>query len=392
MVTLSNVTTAEIPADVGSLAEIEKTISSIFALRGGNLAVAPGTLSKRRGAFLDPALLQAIITWARLSPTGKLRLGHQGHLAASKALEESCDYAVGIGALAVAPEIVAAGEVTSRSAALKPATGRMEAAYEGDFSALQRGRSADLIAVGGAARQYLSPLFARSNPAVVKDKFGLKATVRGLALQAHPNADELLSDSTYSALATLTHELFENTQEHAGADIQLQPYRRHIEAMFVSWMSLSDSVARADFFGNATLRDYWASIAGGQSPRQQPAGLCISFVDSGPGMAARLLGKEYASMSDAEERHALLECLKIHVSTKPSRAAGGGLSEVLTELSALDALVRIRSGRLSIFKCFAPGVRRETLVDGFENWFDNDRALARVAGTLVSIFIPLPRL
>lgn len=384
----------DIPSSSNSLTEIEGEISAIHARRGSNLnlLISPGTLSKRRGAFHDAAMLQALITWARLSSDGQLKLTSRNQQTSKEdLLTESCEYSVGVAVLAMAPHIFVDGVEASRSESLKPALHRMDHAFEGNFEMLLKGRCVDLLCVSGANRQYLRPLFSRPEPTFVRDKFSLKATVRGLAVQAHPRAVDFLDENVLLALATLLHELFENTQDHAIKDLKEIPYRRHVEGLLVSWLHLTEDLVRDDFFQNSRLRDYWATLASIQKNREAVSGICFSFIDSGPGMAARLLGKDHFLMSKEEEREALLSCLRIRSTTKVEQGTGGGLTEVLTELKELHGLVRIRSGRLAIYKAFAPGLESLEPHEGFDNWFEEKKELGAVAGTVVSIFIPLPK-
>lgn len=389
MVTFSN--QIDFTSSESSLYELEAELTKIHGARGWDLSVSPALLSKRRGAFHDAAVLQVLITWARLSPSSRLKLSSRNQgVAMERMLEESCDYAVGIAALAIAPTILVDGLEIPRSTSLASASTRMDNAFEGKYDELVKGRCVDLLCVSGAKRQFIKPLFAGPSADRLKDKYSLKTTVRGLAMKAHPRAAEFLSDSVISALATLTHELFENTQDHATSNLDRVPYRRHVEGLFVSNVSWSDSAASSDFFSNAPLRDYWATLADLQSTsRDGISGICFSFIDSGPGMAARMSGKEHFRMEIDEERKSLLSCLNMRATTKAESSAGGGLTEVLTELSELNGLVRIRSGRLSIFKVFAPGTAPQLPHEGFQNWFESQASLAAVAGTLISIFIPL---
>jgi hypothetical protein len=270
------------------------------------------------------------------------------------------------------------------------AKSRIEAAYQGDYSSLLRGRTIDLLSVSGASRQYLKPLFSGPSPRMVKDKFDLKSTIRGLAMRAAPSSTDL-DESTLSSLATLTHELFENTQDHAIADEHGQVYRRHVELLNVGWIASSDEDAKGDFYGNATLLAYWQAISAGQTRREKVSGFCFNFLDSGPGMASRLLGKPLSQMTADEEATALRQCLKMHLTSKSTHATGLGLNAVLAEVAQAAGFIRIRSGRQAIFKCFLPGETGELQNFDFENWFGSQRELRRVAGTLISVFIPLPR-
>ena len=299
MVTYTN--QFDIPSSCNSLAEIELAIGSIHANRGASLVISPSTLAKRRGVFHDAALLQALITWVRLSPDAQLKISSRNQgLTKETLLVESCDYSVGIAALALASSISVDGFETQRVDALAPAYQRIDHAFEGKFDQLTKGRCVDLLCVSGAQRQFIKPLFSRPNRDAVKDKYSLKPTVRGLAIQAHPRASEFLSESVVLALSTLTHELFENTQDHATTDLRGQPYRRHVEGMLVSWLRLTDDLVKEDFFRNKQLRDYWATLASSQTDREAVAGICFCFIDSGPGMAARLKGKDHFAMSIEE--------------------------------------------------------------------------------------------
>ena len=376
---------------IDSLDEIERAMATVHANRGLDLGVFATALDKRRGAMRDTAFLQLLLTWARLSPGTVLRLQSNSGASPDEILEEACGYSVGLAALAVAGGIKVGGQPIPRATALAPGRARIAAAYLGDLDRLVKGRTVDLLCVSGAERQFLKPLFRAPSPHGVKDKFDLKATVRGLALRAYPKAVTDLDDSTISALATLTHELFENTQDHATTDVAGKPYRRHVETVFASWLVLSDAESQNDLTGNETLRGYWQALADRQVNERQVAGLCFSFLDSGPGMASRLLGKEYVQMTLAEEAQALRDCLRQRVTSKNTHGTGGGFHEVLIEASQACGLVRVRSGRQAIFRCFEPGDASVDVCDRFEDWYPDGRELMRVAGTLISVFIPLPR-
>lgn len=375
---------------IDSLEDVERALGTIHGHRGYGLTVSAGNLNKRRSSLRDAAYLQAILTWSRMSSEAALNVDGGSDKSALEILDEACGYSVGIAAMSVSGLVKVRDEPVTRQLALLSAKSRIEAAYQGDYDSLVRGRTIDLLSVSGASRQYLKPLFNGPSPRKVKDKFDLKSTIRGLAMRAAPSSTGL-DESTISSLATLTHELFENTQEHAISDEYGQVYRRHIELMNVGWIASSGVDAKGDFYGNETLKAYWDAISLSQSGREKTAGLCFNFLDSGPGMAARLLGKPLFQMTAEEEAIALQRCLRMHVTSKSMHATGLGLNAVLSEIAQAAGFIRIRSGRQAIFKCFLPGSNSSIQNRDFENWFGPQRELFRVAGTLVSIFIPLPR-
>ncbi|MGJ7614106.1 MULTISPECIES: hypothetical protein [unclassified Variovorax] len=375
---------------IDSLEQIEGGLTSVLAHRNYDLALYPSALDKRRGPLRDPAYLQLLLTWARLSPRSNLRLLINPAPDSPPVLEQACGYSVGIATIAVAGGVKVGDVQVPRPIALALGIPRMDHAFHGNYDELIKGRQVDLLCVSGAERQYLKPLFDSPSPKGVKDKFGLKTTVKALAARAAPGAE--LDDQTISALALLTHELFENTQDHAIRQLDGSAYRRHVELMMAGWLVISDIESQNDLLVNQSLRDYWAALAAMQRPQRQVQGLCFSFLDSGPGMAARLTGREYFEMPLEEEREALRACLRMHMTSKREHATGGGLRAVLTEVSQACGFVRVRSGRQAIFRSFAPGVDPGDVCENFDDWFDDGRALERVAGTLITVFIPVPRL
>lgn len=376
---------------LSSLEEIDKAATTVHANREKDLGIFATALDKRRGALRDAAFLQVLLTWSRLNPIRALNLLSHGDKTTEAVLEEACGYSVGLALLSMASSIKVFGERVQRYSALSSGSERIEAAYQGDFQKLMKGRTIDLLCVSGAERQFLKPLFYAPTHSSVRDKFDLKATIRGLSVLSHAKAADVVDDGTTSALATLTHELFENTQDHAITGVDGKPYRRHVELMLASWLSFSDDESKTDLVGSQSLKDYWTALSHRFGSERQVSGICFSFLDSGPGMASRLLGKEYVAMSKDEERVALENCLRQSFSSKTKTATGGGIPEVLLEVAQASGFVRVRSGRHAIFKCFPPDEPVINVCENFEDWYDDGRELMRVAGTVISVFIPLPR-
>lgn len=374
-----------------SLDEIEQAVAQVYANRGADIGIHATALDKRRGALRDAAYLQLLFTWARLSPDANIHLLSNAQDQTSEILSEACSYSVGIGAIALSGGVYVNSEKIPRGVALQPATERIEAGYVGDFDKLMKGRTLDLLSVSGAKRQYAKPLFKSANSNIVRDKFDLKETVRSLAEKTGSVQPNSLDEKLITALAILMHELVENMQEHATSDVNRKAYRRHAELFTASWLTFSEEESQNDLASNEKLKAYWRKLAVTQPGDRKVAGICFSFLDSGPGMAARLRETDIFNLTFEDERIALNECLRIRVSSKKEYGTGGGLQAVLAEVAQSNGFVRVRSGRQAIYRCFAPGDKVGELCEGFEDWFDGKGELLRVAGTLVSVFIPIPR-
>ena len=97
-------------------------------------------------------------------------------------------------------------------------------------------------------------------------------------------------------------------------------------------------------------------------------------------------GRPTINIGLADERQALLDCLKKNITTKAEVGAGQGLPNVLSELRNVGGMMRIRSGRHSIFNAFRQEDDTIDLFD-FQDW--GSTKLDCVEGAVISILIPL---
>lgn len=373
-----------------SLADFERWLVDRNVGSFDELTVSAAVLGKRRGAMADAALLQTLITCLRTQGVESLNVVTEKSRGIIDELDDAVSYGPGIAALAIAGRVRLMGVPVRKAVALHAAKSRVESAYVGDFGMLTKGRVVDLLCVSGADRQYLKPLFESSSPVRVKDKYDLRATVRGLAVAVNPVANKIIEDGIVNSLALLMHELFENTQDHAISDIHGRMYERHVEGVFAGWMVLDP--ASSELLGaSQKLFGYGEAVLGSltRNLRRPPSfhGFCFSFFDSGPGMAARYLSKSYHEMSLKEERNALYACLQSRKTSKMAHGTGEGFHEVLIELARVKGMIRIRSGRLAVFKCF-DGSSTGDVWGGFGDWFGDSTDLPEVAGTLITVFVP----
>ena len=200
---------------------------------------------------------------------------------------------------------------------------------------------------------------------------------------------EQIPDSLTKACSVFTSELFQNTQQHAISDYQGIPYTANVEGMFVSWIQIDERLYASDFDGHERLREFWnrdLTTSGEKITKTTLRCLQISFFDSGPGFASRATGLPIKNIELADERQALIKCLHKNVTTKGEVGAGQGLPSVLAELRKIGGMIRIRSGRHSIFNAFSPNDSKVELFD-FQDWGNNKLGCAE--GSVVSVVMPL---
>ena len=375
--------------DPKTLLDTEKAISEICANLGMPLQLPRDCFGARRGAMYDAARLQMLVTWARHAKDSYLHFHKENDVA--KVLKELCSYSPGIAAIRLSKGIKVGDTVVSRRNALVPAARKMRATDDESFTEIIKGRSIDMISVSGSLVQFLRPLFYARSEDAVKDKFGMQKLMQKLVdeMTRTKQDKEQISDSLIKACGIFTSELFQNTQQHAVSDHQGIPYTAHVEGLFVSWVQIDERIYAADFNGHDRLKAFWnreLTTTGNKMFKTSLRCLQISFFDSGPGLASRATGQPTIDIGLADERLALVECLKKNVTTKGEVGAGQGLPNVLSELRNVGGMMRIRSGRHSIFNAFRPDDDTIDLFD-FQDW--GSTKLDCVEGAVISILIPL---
>lgn len=367
-----------------SLVEIEEMITKIASSASDTVFRFPADpFEARHSPMHDASRLQMVVTLARQKLEDDFLDIHPNN-PEQNALQAVCDYSPGIAGVRLCRGIRLGTKEIDRRDVLAFATERMKAIDAQDFDRVVKGRCIDLLCVGGSKIQYLKPLFASRGKAKEKDDMIplMHTLVDRITQQSRAGVPESLIDS----LALFSAELIQNTQDHAVKDHAGKPYLAHVEGMMVGWTRLYDNLFSEDFSGHPVLKSYWEGEAA-----ETDTGLTslrafeVSYFDSGPGLVSRFTGKQVHELSLVEERAALLQCLKHKSTSKSQKAAGEGLPSVLEELRRIGGLMRIRTGRLSVFNAFTPGSNRDLFE--FNDW--TQTSLSPVQGAVVSILVPL---
>lgn len=367
-----------------SLVEIEEIISQVESSDSETIFRFPiDTLGARHSPMHDASRLQMVVTLARQ----QLENGYLDFHPNAQEIDVQqavCDYSPGIAGVRLSKGIRIGSREIDRRDVLTFATKRMQAMDAQDLDELVKGRCVDLMCVGGSKIQYLKPLFSSRGKA--KEKDDMAPVMRKLVDRTMQQSRYALPEPLIDALALFSAELIQNTQDHAVKDHTGRPYLSHVEGLMMGWTRFYDSLHSEDFSGHPMLESYWSGEAGrtGTGMKSLRA-FEVSFFDSGPGLVSRYTGQLVQEMSLEEERLALIQCLRHKSTSKSQSAAGEGLPSVLRQLRQIGGLMRIRTGRLSMFNAFEPCENRD-LFD-FQHWTKN--SLSPVQGAVISILVPL---
>jgi hypothetical protein len=185
---------------------------------------------------------------------------------------------------------------------------------------------------------------------------------------------------------TVIYELFKNTHEHArnaftGETIPLS--RRGIYAR--NYQNVHESIVSP-----GPLRDYVGQL---KEKFGRASIFEISIFDAGSGLARHWRRQELnISTSLADEYEAIQNCLEKHSTTTGDSRRGFGLHDVMRTVEKADGFLRVRTGRLSLYRNFFAGAPKLDIRTYLWDW--NNKApkyslQSDVAGTLLSVFIPL---
>lgn len=193
-------------------------------------------------------------------------------------------------------------------------------------------------------------------------------------------------------IGAILHELFENTDKFAKTDHDEVPWRRSVRGLSVEGHGKSEDQLTRIGKGNAALQGYFESVKKKKAQTLQHF-LEITVFDSGIGLARRWLKANWSRQLKLEDEYAAcMACLTKNSTSAPERGRGLGLAEVMTILNNLDGFLKLRTGRLSLYRDFATKhLQSPTDVElrDFPSCSAVLTELAAVFGTHYQILIPV---
>ncbi|MEO9806687.1 MAG: hypothetical protein ABJF04_25730 [Reichenbachiella sp.] len=214
--------------------------------------------------------------------------------------------------------------------------------------------------------------------------------------------NSLSNDTSISDVSSVVHELFDNTNQWAKTTFDSKSYYFPNYRGCIMNLYLQDQLGNGFSSFEPTVNQYLNNLASheigtlefSQSQSElfsnDKLGLVeISIIDTGPGMARRILAKDYSEMNEEEEANGVIQCFQKYMtsdSTGTRTVRGRGLSKVV-ELIGKTGLIRVRSGRTEIIRNFltTPYGSNDTS-RGLR--FTNKLSLNPFEGTCISILYP----
>lgn len=197
------------------------------------------------------------------------------------------------------------------------------------------------------------------------------------------------------------YELFLNTHEHGTRGSSRQEWLRPGVRLIYSYgINLDEAATRNATFKQPILANYLAAAASKNPLETQRRYVEIGIVDSGLGYCGRWLAdhpvqEDQATLDIDHEYEIFRKCFRFRQTSTGIDSKGHGLPAVMDRLTKLGGFMRVRSGRLELFRDFLTSPHMPDDACHFSDWSSGQSAELTLtpkpyaSGVAISLLIPL---
>lgn len=372
-----------------TLQSVEHHHVSLQASTGDIPVWLPTDIPERIG--VDVSLLQLLMSWSQKQSTPSLRVRGASLKDAEPALDKLCDNVVGLSALTLSKTISSWDEHDIRSQAHVKA-GQQVAEMVEQRAKFQRGSSFAVLCFDGTSKRFPRNLYYANGE--VLSRRDLKALfTKRLKLAEGNDARRDRIEEVATRLGTILFETFRNTHQWARTTVDGVPIRRSVRGLLIRRYRQTPSSPGPGLEARHEQDAPMAKFIASHIAQAESGGVLeLSVFDGGPGLVRRSRGiSDLSSLSLEEERAACVACFDKHNTSSGMPHRGIGLYASLRELDRLGGFLRLRTGRMSLYRNFHDERFQEGAPTSLSNWPNQDgRLTADVAGTVLTFILPIP--
>ncbi|WP_426344014.1 hypothetical protein ACN9MU_01390 [Pseudoduganella sp. R-32] len=349
------------------------------------------------------AAIQAVNTWARLSRNRRIVL-RQSQKSPSLSISEASRRPHKFAGAMLAKEIVSEANGTSsemRSLVNRAAREAIElqasSPYGQQLGSLCWFAFVDHSTKGFDPNFYIEETKGKSLPRQLPQlKAVLKAMLEKSSLVA--GGAQPIKEPQLEDLGRMFFELFLNTHEHGSRARQRKDWiRPGVRVIYTNCINLSAADVSVMIKDEPALTNYLSSQLPDQNGRYRFAE--ISIVDSGLGYYERWHSDKNMKFEGPftlnDEYETFKKCFSFRQTSSGEDNKGNGLPVVMDRLTKLRGLMKVRSGRLSLFRNFIVDPYKLNDNCDFSDWNTHFLAtqelteMTPVAGVGVTLLVPL---
>ncbi len=334
----------------------------------------------------EPAIVQAILTWAATQGTARISSYAVGP--EDPQLDTMTRHLPGLCAALVCDraEDMHGQDITEALQAL--AVDRLRGLQGQNPQLFSRGAQLEVVCADHLGWSTPETLYATDDATrrlLSRKEFDrISELILARTLAEHPAVGD---QQLKVGLADALYELFRNNDEYGRLDEHGNQVGKSVRGIHARRQSISRTALAQMVEASRPLADYCARLIPRENRRDIQL-LEVSVFDAGPGYAAHWLGRPLADIDRDEELAAIRTCFGKHASRKTNSAAGMGLCTVVDILRRRGGFLRLRTGRHSLF---ADLVSERELAYGeppnLRHW--QEYRLAPALGTLFTFLLPL---
>ena len=202
-------------------------------------------------------------------------------------------------------------------------------------------------------------------------------------------------------LGRIFFELFINTHEHGARGLSRSEWLKPgVRVLYVQGINLSEVAASKTSQKQPVLNEYLEKIAKDLHAGKQRRFVEVGIVDAGLGYCGRWRAdhprtNENDDVSLLEEYTIFKKCVRFRQTSTSEDGKGNGLPVVMDKLTKLRGYMRVRSGRLALYRDFLTSPYRSDDPCIFFDWSSGQSAehkltqMPEASGVAISLLIPL---
>lgn len=208
-------------------------------------------------------------------------------------------------------------------------------------------------------------------------------------------------DDDLDHLGRIFYELFLNTHEHGSrGEARSEWLKPGMRIIYAQGVNLTEAGEKGITQQQPVLSEYVASLEEKLGIQGNRRFLELAIVDSGLGYCGRWLADNpldgpTGGLSLQDEYGIFKKCFNFRNTSTSRNNKGNGLPVVMDRLTKLNGFMRVRSGRLSLYRDFVASPQVQDNACDFFDWStqimanESTSEMSKVAGVAISLLIPL---